>query len=103
MTAHTRCADPSFLKQLEPHMSKAPAKKGDAVADRSRQDAAGWFSLDKETRGLLATTAHQPRPAVLERAAARRGLSRAGPPPVLAKWRVVPRAPRRAAAAWGRR
>jgi hypothetical protein len=31
MTAHTRCADPSFLKQLEPHMSKAPAKKGDAV------------------------------------------------------------------------
>ncbi len=27
---------------------------------------AGWFSLDKETRGLLATAANQPRPAVLE-------------------------------------
>jgi hypothetical protein len=56
---------------------------------------AGWFSLDKETRGLLATRAHQPRPAVLEPAAARRGLSRAGPAAgagqVRAWWRPVAR------------
>ena len=51
---------------------------------------AGWFSLDKETRGLLATVPTN-RDLLFwsepQRDAAFRALDRL---PVLAKWRVVP-------------